>query len=112
MTEKNHNIKKQKLIKDNAHLFWYVDKNSLSKISDESLVESILNFGDWKSVQKLIEVLSIEKVSEIFFKQIERKRVNYRVPTMNFFKIYFNEHLQKRNINRKSTKAVARNQKV
>lgn len=112
MNTEKLNRKKLKFIKDNEHLFWYIKKDSLNNISDELLVESVLNYGDWKSVQKLFEILSIENVAKIFFKQIERRRTNYKRPTLNFFRIYFNEHIQKRNINRKSKKTVANHKKV
>jgi hypothetical protein len=112
MIKEKINRRKLKFIKDNKYLFWYMKKDSLSNISDEVLVESILNYGDWKSVQKLIEILSIEKVAEIFFKQIGKRRNNYKKLTLNFFRIYFNEHIQKRNTIRKSTKAITNHKKV
>ncbi|WP_297836662.1 hypothetical protein [Ignavibacterium sp.] len=104
--------KKKNLIKKNSHLFWYIKKDSLDKINDEFLVETILNYGDWKSVQKLLEIFSIEKVAKIFFNQISQKRNNYKKPTLNFFKLYFNEHIQKRSIIKRSIKTSANNQKV
>ncbi len=42
------------IIKHNSHLFWYIKKDKLDEISDQLLVETILNYGDWNSVQKLI----------------------------------------------------------
>ena len=31
------------------------------KLNDESIVEHILNYGDWKDVQKLFSILGIKK---------------------------------------------------
>ena len=91
--------KRQKLIKDYSYLLWYIKKDSKQNISDEFLVETILNNGDWEGVIRLINILGLKKVSEIFFKQISKQRNNYRKQTKHFFTLYFNKHVSQRNIN-------------
>jgi hypothetical protein len=85
--------KREKLIKDYSYLLWYVKENSKNNISDDFLVETILINGDWEGVRRLIDLLGIKKVSEIFFKQISKSRNNYRKQTKHFFTLYFNRHV-------------------
>ncbi|HVO73286.1 MAG TPA: hypothetical protein VMT35_04640 [Ignavibacteriaceae bacterium] len=84
---------RKKLIKDYSYLLWYVKEEAKEKISDDLLVETILNYGDWAGVQRLIKLLGIKKVSDIFFKQVKRSRCNYRKQAVHFFSLYFNEHV-------------------
>lgn len=104
--------KREKLIKDYSYLLWYVPEAAKQKISDYTLVEMILNNGDWQGFKRLIDTLGLKKVSDIFFEQLSRKRNNYRKQTRHFFTLYFNEHLPKRNFNQRSVKAPATYQKV
>jgi hypothetical protein len=80
----------EEIFKSNPYFIWWVE--DLTKVSDEAAVEAILNNGDWNDVQKLIDILGIKKVSEIFHKQISNSRNNYRPLTKNFFKLYFKQH--------------------
>lgn len=81
---------REQFIKKRKYLFWYV-KNP-EKVSDESLVEAVLNLGDWEDVQKLIKLMGIKKVAGIFKKETSRNRVNYSKRTLNFFNLYFSRH--------------------
>jgi len=74
-------------IKQRPYLVWYV--KDPSKLSEESIVEHVLNYGDWNDVQEMIKILGIKKVAEIFNKQIHQKRINYDKKIMNYFKLYF-----------------------
>ena len=85
--------KRSKLIKDYSYLLWYVPEKAKTKINDELLVEMILSNGDWKGFNRLVDLLGIKKVSEIFNKQISRRRNNYRKSTKHFFSLYFKEHV-------------------
>jgi len=82
----------EELIEENASLFWWVPAEKKKQLSDESLVEAILNYGDMKGVKKLIHIYGIQKVSDIFFKQIENKRNNYLPQTIYYFSLYFKKH--------------------
>lgn len=85
----------KQFIRENAFLFWYIRADAKENISHETLVEFILNYGDEKSVKKLFDLLGIEKVAEIFYKQTHKenpiacKRINYFPRTLHFFKLYF-----------------------
>lgn len=80
-------------IKSNKDLFWHFDKQKLDNLPDSVVVEYILNFGDEATVKELIEILGLEHVAEIFFKNTEGKsRKNYIPIVENFFRLYFSRH--------------------
>jgi len=82
-------------IKENKTLFWSADPKRLHEISLSLLVETILNYGNEKSVKKLFDLVGIDKVAEIFYEQTSRKRLNYHERTINFFNLYFKRHAQR-----------------
>ena len=77
------------LIKENRYLFWSVSSANLDQISLDSIIETFLNFSDVKEIKRLIEIVGIRTVAEIFYKQTGRKRHNYHNRTINFFNLYF-----------------------
>lgn len=80
------------LIQEKPYLFWYVkDKESLS---DEAIVEAILNRGDFDDFLKLIDLMGIKSVAEIFYKQTLLKRTNYSKKTENYFRLFFERNLK------------------
>ena len=92
MIEENEEIKKY--IRDHSSLFWYIKEDAKEKISIEFLIETILSYGNGNDVKRLFELVGIERTAQIFYKQISRKRINYRPRTMHFFKLYFDRHVQ------------------
>lgn len=82
-------------IRENASLFWYTPEDKKEEISHEFLVETILNFGDEKSVKKLFDLLGLEYVAEIFYKQTNRQRVNYFPQVVNYFSLYFDKYVHR-----------------
>ena len=76
--------------KKHKYLFWYI--KDTDKLSEESIVEHVLNYGDWEDVKELISILGINEVALIFRKQLENQRNNYRPKIKNYFKMYFDEH--------------------
>lgn len=74
-------------IKSRPYLIWYV--KNYKKLSTESIVEHTLNYGDWDDVQKLLKILGVKKTSAIFYKQVNRPRINYSPEVVNYFKLYF-----------------------
>lgn len=83
----------KKFIQKNKALFWWVKDKE--KISEEILVEAILNYGTRESVKELFDILGMEHVAEIFFKQIRKKRNNYNPRTINFFSLYFGRYARR-----------------
>jgi hypothetical protein len=85
----------QDLINDNNILFWSVSKKDLVNLSPEVVVETFLNYADINQIKKMIKIIGIQKVAEIFQNQIKNRRVNYHKRTINFFTLYFNRHAQR-----------------
>ena len=77
-------------IKKRPYLIWYV--KNYDKLSDESIVEHTLNYGDWDDVQKMIKILGIKETATIFRIKSEQKRSNYRPEIKNYFNLYFNKY--------------------
>ena len=83
-------------IKKRPYLVWYV--KDLTSLSEESIVEHILNYGDWDDVQEMIKILGMEKTAGIFRKRSAPDRFgrqNYRPEIKNYFNLYFNRHAQR-----------------
>ena len=85
----------KELIKDYSHLFWYTPQDKKENIDEGQLVETILNYGDKKAVRRLIDIMGIDKVANIFYKQISstsRRKNNYHELVSNYFQLYFKRH--------------------
>lgn len=81
----------KKFIKKRSYLLWGV--SDLNNISDSLIVESVLNYGNFKDFEKLLEIMKIKRVANIFEKQIKMKRSNYRPEIKNYFSLYFKKYL-------------------
>ena len=81
---------KKEIVEPNKALFW--DERNINNLSTELIVEKILNYGDYPSVVKMIDIIGIKRVSEIFYNKINQKRCNFSPRTINYFKLYFNKH--------------------
>lgn len=67
--------------------------DKLPGISDELLVETILNFGTLDDVRELIQLLGLQQAAAIFYKtMVNRLRHNYFPEVANFFRLYFNRY--------------------
>lgn len=83
----------QTFIKQRPYLFW--STKNLDHLSHEAIVEAILNYGDWDDFQKLIKILGIKKVAEIFWKKSKFSKIgrtNYRPEVINYFNLYFSKY--------------------
>ena len=82
-------------IRQHSSLFWYIPEDKKEEISEDVLVEFILNYGDLEAVKGLFSLYGIKKVGDIFFNSInlsERRKGNYHELTLNFFSILFNRY--------------------
>jgi hypothetical protein len=75
------------LIHKKPYLVWYV-KNK-KDLSQESIVEHVLNFGNWEDYLEVEKVLGIQKTKQIFEKLISRTRVNLRKKNDQLFFVIF-----------------------
>ena len=80
-------------IRKRRNLFWSVGDDNLPSISNELLVETVLNFGTMDDVRELIQVLGLQETAATFYKTtVNRPRHNYFPEVANFFRLYFNRH--------------------
>lgn len=77
-------------IKKRPGLVW--STMQYDKLSEGAIVEAVLNYGDWRDVQEVIKILGIKRVAEIFRKDCEKYRCNYRPEIKHYFTMYFNKY--------------------
>lgn len=82
----------EKFIQENSPLFWWIKPEDKMDISIDALVETMLNYGDEKSIKRLFDLIGIRQVADIFYKQVSSKRPNYHKRTKHFFDLYFKRH--------------------
>jgi len=80
-----------KIVEEKPYLFWYIDDKK--NLSNEAIVEAILNYGDWQDVKDLFKNLGIKETASIFKKGISGKRSNYRPEIKNYFSLYFKKYV-------------------
>ena len=74
-------------IHQHSNLFWYTPEDKKGNISQEFLVETILNYGDLNDVRNLIYIMGFDRFSEVFNNAPGRKKLNYYPEIYNFFSI-------------------------
>lgn len=80
-------------IKKRRYLVWYVKEPE--NLSEESVVEAVLNYGNWDDVQTLIKILGMEKVAKIFREKSKPSKIgrqNYRERAKKYFSLYFDKY--------------------
>ncbi len=77
-------------IQSRPYLVWYV--KDVENISEDSVVEHVLNYGDWKDFQELIRIIGIERVARDFRQRADVPRTNYRPEIKNLFQLYFDRY--------------------
>jgi hypothetical protein len=83
-------------IRQRSRLFWHSPEDKGETVSDDLLVEQVLNYGTMDDVRSLFQVLGIDKVAEIFLASIslsERRKNNYSPISINYFTLLFNRYV-------------------
>ena len=79
-------------------LFWYTPSPKSEKVSDDLLVETILNYGTMGDVRELFDVMGIKKVTRIFSCFTDRKKLNIFPEAHNYFELFLTNMHQKNRI--------------
>ena len=79
-------------IQDQSKLFWYTPADQKENISEEFLVETIMNYGDLDATKRLIALLGFKRLSEIFNSLKGRQSLNYYPEIYNFFSIIIEKY--------------------
>ncbi|OHB18603.1 MAG: hypothetical protein A2666_01380 [Parcubacteria group bacterium RIFCSPHIGHO2_01_FULL_47_10b] len=80
-------------IKERRYLIWYV--KDTSQLSEDSVVEAVLNYGDWDDVQQLFKIVGMQKAASIFRRKSKKSaagRQNYRPEIKHYFTQYFKQY--------------------
>jgi hypothetical protein len=79
-------------IRERGALFWYSPGDKGETVSDELLVEHILNYGSMEDVRELFRVMGLQQVAEVFRGMTGRKALNFFPETWNFFNLLFTRY--------------------
>lgn len=77
-------------VRKRKYLFW--STKNYDGLSNEAVVEGVLNYGDMDDVRELISLLGLRKVSRIFYKQTHRMRINYDPKIVSYFSLFFKKY--------------------
>lgn len=78
------------IISNKPYLAWYIKEPT--KLSEQSVLEHILNYGNWDDVQQFIEIKGHEKTAALFNESLKNKRTNYPPAIQSYFSKYFHNH--------------------
>lgn len=82
----------KEFIRQHSSLFWYIPEDKKEEISEDLLVEFILNYGNLDDIKTLIKILGIQETARIFFAAKGRRKMNYFPEIYNFFYLYFKKN--------------------
>jgi len=91
----NRTPEQKKYIEDRQAFFWYSPPPKSDTVSDELLVEHILNYGSMDDVRELFKIMKINDIAKIFFDSInksDRRKANYNDLTINYYTLFFNKY--------------------
>ena len=78
------------IIKNKPYLAWYI--KDFEKLSEKSVLEHILNYGNWDDVQLFIKIKGINETTKLFNESLKNERTNYQPAILSYFSRYFNHH--------------------
>ncbi len=84
--------KVQDIIQKKPYLAWYI--KSVEDLSDESVLEHVLNYGNWDDVQTFIAIKGLEDTKNLFNKALKKRRSNYPDNIKHYFSLYLNRPIQ------------------
>ena len=84
---------REAFIQHHKQLFWYFDPKQLNEMSDDVLLEFVLNYGDLHAVKELLNLFGIAYAGQLFAGHTQAgKRHNYLPQVANYFNHYFRHH--------------------
>jgi hypothetical protein len=82
----------QEFIKNHSELFWYIPEDKKPDISQDLLVETIMNYGTLDDFKALLSLRGKKELSRSFFNAKGRKKLNYFPEIYNFFSLYLKKN--------------------
>ncbi len=77
-------------VRERKYLFW--STKNYDGLSNEAIVEAVLNYGNMDDVRELIVLLGIQEVAKIFRENTSRPRINYDKKIVNYFSLFFEKY--------------------
>lgn len=77
-------------VRKRKYLFW--STNNYDGLSNDAVVEGVLNYGDMNDVRELIALLGIKEVARVFYENTSRPRINYDPKIVNYFSLFFQKY--------------------
>ena len=83
---------RERFIDKHRALFWYTPEGRKRDMSDELLVETILNEGTLDDFRELKRILTPKRLAHVFFSAVGRKVGNYYPEIRNFFSLALKQY--------------------
>ena len=80
----------QKFAQDHRFYWWWVA--DVTKLSESSLIEGTLNFGDFEDKKEIIELIGPQKVKKEFHRMVTMPRSNIRPEVASYWTAYLDTH--------------------
>jgi hypothetical protein len=90
-----HSKALKKFIHKNSHLFWYTPADKLEQMSDELILEHILNYADLITIKEYFKIVGLKKAYQLFNNMKGRKKGNIYPEIYALFSAFFKKHAQK-----------------
>ncbi len=88
-----HSPEVKAFIRQHSSLFWYTPEDKKEEISEELLLETILNYGTLDDSLRLFEMIGTGNALRILQSVEGRKKMNYFPEIYNFFTLYLNKNV-------------------
>ncbi|HCC67871.1 TPA: hypothetical protein DEP90_01490 [Patescibacteria group bacterium] len=77
--------------KTTPSIFWDIDKDSLSKVSQEALLERILNYGNFEQLKDIVK--RRKKFKKIYKTIRNKQRCNLRPEVINYIDLFLEKYV-------------------
>jgi len=88
----SHNQQLKAFIREHSSLFWYTPDDKKEEISEELLLETILNYGTMDESLRLLKLIGFNNALRILQRAEGRKKMNYYPEIYNFFTLYLSRN--------------------
>lgn len=82
--------KARDLIRNKPYLAW--STKNYNELSPQSILESVISYGDWSDFTALTKLFGITQSAELFEEIKNKRRSNLRPQTINYFTKYFKKY--------------------
>lgn len=80
-------------IEQHSQLFWYFNQQQLQQMTDDVLLEFVLNYGNLTDVKALLQLFGLPYAAKLFARHTRQgNRHNYLPQVANYFSLYFSRN--------------------